>query len=46
MGTLDCPTAGNFLKHSLQDNPSDREYPVGSSLSNAFSLTKSIHRYQ
>ncbi|WP_257131969.1 hypothetical protein [Bacillus toyonensis] len=40
MGTLDCPTAGNFLKHSLQDNPGDRKYPVGSSLSNAFSLTK------
>lgn len=40
-GTLSCPTAGNFLLHSLQDNPSDRTYEAGTSLSNGLSKTSS-----
>lgn len=40
-GVFSCPTAGNFLLHSLQDNPSDRNYEAGSSLSNGLSLTTS-----
>ncbi|WP_260399014.1 hypothetical protein [Peribacillus simplex] len=40
MASLDCPTAGNFLKHSLQDKPTDRSYAAGSSKSNGFSKTK------
>ncbi|MCY9517832.1 hypothetical protein [Paenibacillus apiarius] len=40
-GIYDCPTAGNFLLHSLQDKPEDRNYPAGSSLSNGFSRTSS-----
>lgn len=41
MGALSCPTAGNHLFHSLQDDPDDRTYPAGHSLSNGFSLTSS-----
>ena len=39
-GTLNLPTASNYLYHSLQDNPSDRINPVGSGHSNALSLTR------
>lgn len=39
MGALNAPTAGNFLKHSLQDKPKDRSYAAGSSKSNGFSNT-------
>ncbi|MEE6134636.1 hypothetical protein [Priestia sp. GS2] len=40
MGTVKLPTSGNFLYHSLQDKPSDRQYSNSSSLAKAFSLTK------
>lgn len=39
-GTIDLPTAGNYLYHSLQDKPANRTNQVGSSHSNALSLTK------
>lgn len=39
-GTISLPTAGNYLYHSLQDNPSDRLNGIGSSHANALSLTR------
>lgn len=40
-GAFSCPTAGNFLLHSLQDSPSNRSYAAGTTLSNGFSRTPS-----
>lgn len=39
-GTIDLPTAGNYLNHSLTDKPSNRLNNVGSGHANALSLTK------
>lgn len=39
MAHYGAPRAGNFLGHSLQDYPSSRSYPAGSSLSNDFTWT-------
>lgn len=39
-GTINLPTSGNYLNHSLQDNPSNRTNGVGSGHSNALSLTR------
>lgn len=39
-GTISLPTAGNYLNHSLQDDPSNRLNNVGSGHANALSLTK------
>lgn len=39
-GTLNLPTAGNYLYHSLQDNPTNRTNNIGSGHANALSLTK------
>ena len=39
MGALDTPLAGNYLNHSLQDKPTAKLSPAGSSTSNALSNT-------
>lgn len=40
MGSYNAVTAGQHLKHSLQDKPADKDYGVGHKLSNGFSKTK------